>query len=128
MKSRKRSKRVRLVLLGGLSAGALTGCGPAGPPAVSTDNVYTNNYYVPGVGYYHAPYRQWFPIQYNHYDPQTKSYYHGGQWSLAPFESITNISSPLANAALQAEAARTDVSRGGFGGTYSGGHYGGFYG
>jgi hypothetical protein len=120
VKPRKRSKRVRLILLSGMSAGALTGCGPNGPPPVTTDNVYTNNYHLPGVGYYHAPFRDWFKLPYNHYDPGTKSYYYGGKWALEPRETIPNISSPTAQAVSMAEAARTDIVRGGFGGTSSG--------
>ena len=77
----KRSRSIRLVLLGGLSAGALAGCGPDPPPPLSADAVYTNNCYVPGVGYYHAPFRAWFSLPYNHFDPQTKRYFYGGQWS-----------------------------------------------
>jgi hypothetical protein len=126
LKQRKRSKRVRLILLSGLSAGALTGCGPNGPPPVVKEGVYTNNYYVPGAGYYHAPFCAWYKFPYNHYDPQTKSYFYGGQWGLTPYECITNISSPTMQAAALAEAARTDVVRGGFGGT-SGGHSWGVY-
>ena len=113
----KRSRHIRLVLIGGLSAGALGGCSPSGnrPPPVSLEAVYTNDYYVPGVGYYHAPYRAWFPYPYNHFDPQRRLYYHGGQWAPAPHASITNISAPTAASAQQAEATRTDVTRGGFG-------------
>jgi hypothetical protein len=123
VKRRKRSKRVRLILLSGLSAGALAGCERSGPPAISTDNVYTNDYHVPGVGYYHAPFCAWYQFPYNHYDPQRKSYFYGGKWGPAPFESFTNISSPTAQAVAQAEAARTDIVRGGFGRT-SGSHWG----
>jgi hypothetical protein len=125
VKRRKRSKRVQLMLIGGLSAGALTGCGPNGPPAVTTDAVYTNNYHLAGVGYYHAPFCGWYELPYNHYNPQKKEYYYGGQWGSVPYESITNISSPSVQAAAHAEAARTDIVRGGFGGS-SGGY--GFYG
>jgi len=42
----KRSRSIRLVLLGGLSAGALAGCGPDRPPPLSSDAVYTNNCYT----------------------------------------------------------------------------------
>lgn len=122
MKRRKRSKRVRLILLSGLSAGALAGCDRTGPPAVTSDNVYTNNYHLPGVGYYHAPFNAWYQHPYNFYDPQRKSYFYGGQWGASPFESVINISSPTAQAASQAEVARTDIVRGGFGRT--GGGYG----
>lgn len=127
MKQRKRSKRVRLILLSGLSAGTMTGCSPNGPPPVTTDNVYTNNYYLSGVGYYHAPFCDWYRNRYNQYDPATRSYYYAGLWHLTAFESITNISSPTFQAASHAEAARTDIVRGGFGGT-SGGHYWGISG
>lgn len=114
----KRSRSIRLVLIGGISAGALTSCGPGHqPPAVSAQNVYTNNYHVPGVGYYHAPYRAFFPLPYNHYDAATQRYFHGGLWNTAPAVSITNISSPTPEVASLAEAQRTDIQRGGFGHT-----------
>lgn len=110
----KRSKSIRLVLLGGVSAGALSGCEPGRPP-ITSSTVLTNNYYVPGVGYYHAPYRSWYSLPFNHYDTQQKLYFHGGQWTAVPHESITNISAPTVEAAQQAETQRTDVRRGGFG-------------
>jgi hypothetical protein len=114
----KRSQRIRLVLIGGFSAVALTSCDPANQKApITTDDVYTNNYYVPGVGYYHAPFQAWYSLPYNHFDPRTQRYFHGGQWTELPHESITNISSPSAQSAQQAQAARTDISRGGFGST-----------
>ena len=112
----KRSRSIRLVLIGGLTAGVATGCGPGSqPPVVSPENVYTNNYYVPGVGYYHAPQRAFFPLPYNHFDVTSQRYYSGGQWSSVPAQNITNISAPLAEVARLAEAQRTDVVRGGFG-------------
>ena len=120
----KRSKTIRLILLGGLSTAVLSGCGQK--PDVSTTDVYTNNFYVPGAGYYHAPFRGWFALPYNHFDPQRNLYFYGGQWGITPFESITNISSPTLEAVQIVQATRTDVSRGGFGsfsGGYSGGHY-----
>jgi hypothetical protein len=114
----KRSKRIRLVLIGTLSAGAITSCGPGDQKApVTADNVYTNNYFVPGVGYYHAPFRAWYSLPYNHFDPQNKLYYHGGEWTTAPHQSITNISQPNPQAAQQAQAQRNDVRRHGFGST-----------
>lgn len=115
----KRSRRVKLVLLGGLSAGALAGCGPnaSGPPTISTGAVYTNNFRVPGAGYYHAPFQRWYTLPYNYYDAQTRRYFYGGQWGLEPHQSITNISSPTAQAVSQLAAARTDVRRSGFGST-----------
>ncbi|TAL05648.1 MAG: hypothetical protein EPO07_03265 [Verrucomicrobia bacterium] len=54
----KRSRNIRLVLIGTLSTGALTGCGPPdiSKAPISADAAYTNNFYVQGVGYYHAPF------------------------------------------------------------------------
>ncbi len=127
----KRSKSIRLILLGGLSTAALTGCEQK--PTVSTQNYYTNNFYVPGAGYYHAPFRKWFPLPYNHLDAAKQLYFYGGQWGATPFESITNISSPLPEAVVLAENSRTDVTRGGFGNSYgwhsysSGGGWSGFH-
>lgn len=116
-----------MLLLGGLSAGALAGCSPDPKHApISAENYYTNNYYVPGAGYYHAPFRAWYSLPYNHFDPEARRFFYGGQWALAPFETITNISQPTTQAAAQAQAQRTDIARGGFGGTYH--SYGGFHG
>ena len=116
----KRSKHIQLILLGGLSAGVVTGCDEH--PSLSTQNVYTNNFYVPGAGYYHAPFRNWYALPYNHFDPQKDLYFYGGQWGKQPFESITNISAPTAEAVQLAQSTRTDISRGGFGG-WSGGYF-----
>jgi hypothetical protein len=124
MKRKKRSKRIKLFLIGGLSAGAIASCSPTGPAAVNTDNVYTNNFYLPGAGYYHAPFCAFYPVPYNYFDPKTKRYFYGGQWGPVPFENITNLSSPTPAAARTAEVMRTDVTRGGFGCT--GGHYSGY--
>ena len=123
-KKTKRTKRIRLFLLGALSAGALAGCSPSGKAPISTANVYTNNYFVPGVGYYHAPFCAWYPLPYNHFDTASQRYFYGGQWGTLPCLSITNLSSPTLQAATAAEAMRTDVSRGGFGST--GGFYSGY--
>lgn len=115
----KRSRSIRLILLGSLSAGALAGCSQGTQKApISADNYYTNNYYVPGVGYYHAPFRAWYTLPYNHFDAQGQRYFYGGQWGPTPCETITNISQPTAQAAAQAEAKRTDITRGGFGSTW----------
>jgi hypothetical protein len=122
VKRLKRSKRVRLILLGGLSAGALAGCSPGNNPPITSDNVYANNCYVPGVGYYHAPFCAWFALPYNHYDSRRQQFFYGGQWGPFPLDSITNLSSPSPQVAAHAEAVRTDIVRGGFGGT-GGGHF-----
>jgi hypothetical protein len=129
----KRSRSIRLILLGGLSAGALAGCSPnSNQPPISAVNYYTNNYYVPGVGYYHAPFRAWYALPYNHFDPQAQRFFYGGQWGTTAFETITNISQPTIQAAAQAQAAmlaqaqRSEISRGGFGGTWHSHSYGGW--
>jgi hypothetical protein len=51
MKKMKRSKRIRLLLLGGLWAGALANGACAGPSDVNAKNVSTNNFHLPGGGY-----------------------------------------------------------------------------
>ena len=113
----KRSRSIRLVLIGGLSAGALTSCGPEGiqRSPLSAQNVYTNNFHVPGVGYYHAPFRAFYALPYNHFDPQTQRYFYGGQWASLPCQNITNISAPTPAVVQTAQAQRTDIPRGGFG-------------
>lgn len=106
------------MLIGGLSAGAVTSCGPDGQrSSAGAGNVYTNNYYVAGRGYYHAPFRNWYSLPYNHYDPQRQGYFQGGQWAAAPHQSITNLSEPMTP-----PSQRVPVSRSGFGST-SRSHY-----
>jgi hypothetical protein len=118
----KRSASIKLVLAGGVAAGALSGC--TRPTRVSPDSVYPNDYQVPGAGYYHAPFHAFYPLPYNARDQVNGQYYYGGQWGPGPHQSIINVSAPTAEAAAKAEAARTDVSRGGFGsiGRSSGSH------
>ncbi len=119
----KRSKSIRLFLLGSLSTVALTGCEQK--PSVSTQNFYTNNFYVPGTGYYHAPFRNWYALPYNHFDTQKRLYFYGGQWGAQPCASITNISAPTPEAVTLAQNSRTDIARGGFGRSYGWNSYGG---
>ncbi len=115
----KKSRRIRLVLIGSLSAGAFNGCSPADqrPGAISTAGVYTNDHHVPGIGYYHAPYHAWYPMPYNSYDLARRKYFHGGQWTEQPHRSIINISAPTGSAVAVAQSARTDTRRSGFGST-----------
>ena len=113
----KRSRSIRLVLIGSVSAGAVTSCGPSSQE-ITTSDVFTNNHYVSGVGYYHAPFRAWYALPYNHYDPATSRYYWGGQWGASPHESVMNISSPSAEALRQVAAQQGGtVRRHGFGST-----------
>lgn len=112
------------MLLGGVSAGAITACAPAprvDEPHVTTDSVYENDHHIPGAGYYHAPFHDFYARPYNAYDAQTKKYFYAGAWHESPFQSPVNISSPTPNAARLAESLRTDIPRGGFGSTSRGG-------
>ena len=115
------------LLLGGLSAGALTACAAAaGAGRVTTESYFTNDDHVPGAGYYHAPFRGFYTFPYNHYDVNKKLYFYGGQWAPTPYRSIVNISAPTPEAARAAESVRTDtrstyIPRAGFGSS-SGSH------
>jgi hypothetical protein len=118
----KRSRAIRLVLTGSLAGAGLVGCSPD-QPEVTSDNVYTNNHYVSGAGYYHAPYQGWYPHPYNHYIPG-QGYYHGGSWTRNPAAHTTTASRPTAQAAQLASAqhqnatrSRFGTTRGGFGGS-----------
>lgn len=121
----KRSCTIKLILLGGFSAGALAVSSAAAEGRISADNAYVNDYHVAGAGYYHAPYRAFFAQPYNFYDPQRRQYFHGGQWTDGPHRSIVNISEPTPEAALAAEKVRIVqqspgggyVHRSGFGST-----------
>jgi hypothetical protein len=97
-----------------LFGSVFAGCVPSNT-SITTSDVFTNNHYVPGVGYYHAPFQAWYALPYNHYDPVKAKYYYGGQWAAAPNESIINISSPKPEAVQQLADNRTDVRRSGFG-------------
>lgn len=117
----KRSRSIRLLLIGSLTTGAFSGCGDrtAGPVA---EDVFTNNHYLHGSGYYHAPFRRWYHLPYNEYDPSKRMFFQGGEWAAMPHRSIVNISAPTPEAIAQSQA--THVRRGGFGGTshrFSGG-------
>lgn len=84
---------------------------------MTSDNVYTNDHYVPRLGYYHAPFRAWYAERYNHYDPATRLYFQGGQWLATPHSSITNLSSPTDEAVRLAQLVQPVHRRGGFGTT-----------
>ena len=118
----KRSRAIRLVLTGSLVGVGIVGCGPESP-VMTSDNVYTNNYYVRGAGYYHAPYHAWYPYPYNHHVPG-QGYYHGGSWTPEPATHSTTASRPTPQAAQlattqhhNATRSRFSTTRGGFGGS-----------
>jgi hypothetical protein len=117
----RRSAKVALVLLGttgvvGVAAAIDTwiksrdrdGPAPAPQPTVpsiSTAQTYANNDFIPGVGYYHAPYHGWFPFPFNHHDP-ARGYFGGGLWQLAPFAATLLRSQPSNDAVATALANR----------------------
>jgi hypothetical protein len=114
----RRSRRVALVLLGtaGIVGAAtivdsfrkaqsdpLPAPQPPGPPLSGTRD-YANNDFVPGVGYYHAPYHAWYPFPYNYHDP-ARGYFAGGLWAAAPFALMMLRSQP-SNEGIAAALAR----------------------
>ncbi len=125
---RKRSRQIRLILLGGLASGALTGCGgdQAAQDLPPTQRVYPNDYYIEGIGYYHAPFGNWYQYTYNSakvLKPGTPAmFYYGGQWGPRPYESIINLSVPNSEG-VHALNRINDVRRGGFGSSYGGRSY-----
>ncbi|HVY68871.1 MAG TPA: hypothetical protein VHH73_03035 [Verrucomicrobiae bacterium] len=131
----KRSQSIRLVLLGGTVA-VLAGCShdpDNSAPPVSTNNVYTNNHYVSGAGYYHAYYHAWYPHPWDFYSPGL-GYYRGGLWHPTSVPNPLPSSRPSAEAVRTAQAANpsssgnggshyshSGVRRGGFGHFFRGG-------
>ena len=104
----KRSRMVKRVLLGGFTVGVVAACASATDPQITPGNYYTKDSFIRGAGYYHAPFQGFFQYPYNHFDPQRRMHYFGGQWGPAPHRSIVNISTPTAEAARAAQLARTD--------------------
>ncbi len=110
----RRSKQVALVLLGtmgvvcgvvawdawrraGREADAASTQPEAPSEPVAADRTYQNNEFVPGVGYYHAPYHSWYPFPFNHHDP-ARGYFAGGLWQAVPFAAGMLSSRPSAGA------------------------------
>jgi hypothetical protein len=115
----RRSKQIALVLLGtmGVVGGVVVwdawrraqpeapaASEPPAPP-VAADRDYQNNDFTPGVGYYHAPYRAWFPFPFNHHDP-SRGFFGGGLWQAAPFAAGLLSSRPTGDAVTSALAAQ----------------------
>src|SRR6185436_14827190 len=105
----KKSQAVALVISGAL----LAGCNSSDDLSQGWDDsrTYTNNTYRTGAGYYHAPYRGWYPVPYNHYDP-ARGYFHGGQYTAVPHESNVTASKPAAKPSSTRTSSH--VRRGGF--------------
>lgn len=120
--SRRRSQRVALVLLGsaGVLGVALAVNGwqqarrkaeekaPAEPEPgpVEPDRAYAHNSFLPGLGYYHAPFGAWYPFPWNFHQPG-RGYFSGGDWRPAPDNRPTAASRPSAAGLAAASALRT---------------------
>jgi hypothetical protein len=70
---------------------------------VSSGRNYSNNHYIPGVGYYHAPFHAWFPRRYNDHD-STNGYFAGGQWQRNQHTSSIVDSTPTSHAVSSANS------------------------
>lgn len=134
----KRSAVVTLVISGAL----LAGCDdkPAynqsaynsGDWSSNTNSAITNNTYVAGQGYWHAPYHAWYPYPYNYFRPGF-GYYYGGRYydhpDLNPIgastprsftSSGTRVGSGYTGAGSSESSSggsHSSVARGGFGGS-----------
>lgn len=77
----------------------------------------TNNTYVAGRGYWHAPFYAWYPYPYNDYRPSL-GYYYGGSFHDTPHSSPITASRPGSISGSRSSANSShasSVSRGGFG-------------
>ena len=137
----KRSGCVMLAIVGavaGICSIAIVSCNKDEEVAdeevqeVHSGRSYTNNHYVPGVGYYHAPFGGWFPHRYNHYD-SSQGYFYGGGWhnsrdsspvssSVPSSETVSRVNSTwrsanpgVVSARKSSIASSRSSSRGGFG-------------
>ena len=98
----KRSGCVNLVLIGtvvGLCGFGLYSCTKDDEVEdkdvnyVNGGHAYANNHHVPGVGYFHAPVRSWFPRPSNDFEPG-RGEFAGGGWNAAPNASSIERSNP----------------------------------
>jgi len=105
---------------------------------VQNGHTYDNNHYVPGAGYYHAPFHAWFPHRYNEYN-SGRGYYAGGAWNSSPNTSAVIASTPDSSAVSRVNsqwrsanpgvvasrkasiASSRSTTRGGFGSFFRGG-------
>ncbi|HUD82517.1 MAG TPA: hypothetical protein VMQ67_03400 [Candidatus Saccharimonadales bacterium] len=129
----KKSALVTLVLSGAL----VSGCDDRsqyGDPGYGAGANVTNNTYVSGLGYYHAPYHGWFEYPYNYYRPGF-GYYHGGIYTPRPLVSGILSSPPSipstfggsrggGGAHFGSTESSSSVTRGGFGSIGHGGFTG----
>ena len=66
-------------------------------PVPFQERDYQNGEYVPTIGYYHAPYHNFFFYPWNHYDT-SKGYYRGGLWFPQMLSGSVPASRPSAEA------------------------------
>lgn len=97
----------------------MTGCSRRDEKSAAAprqSQVVTNDTYIEGRGYYHAPYHTWHPFPYNFYSPGV-GYYRGGSYYPEPDLTIPKPTYPgkyaYANANNTA-APEENVNRGGF--------------
>ncbi len=87
---------------------------------------YPNNYYAPGMGYYHAPHHGFYPYQYNSFLPG-RGYYYGGSWWPSASTSAVRTSTPSTSSMSQLKRALTTgtvvSSSGGHPSASSGSHW-----
>lgn len=76
---------------------------------VSENQSYDNNSFLPGVGYYHAPYHAWFPMAYNQFDAG-RGYYRGGSWFPNTEENINPSARQTSGFAGQSTIPRSTPS------------------
>lgn len=87
------------------------------PDPVNGTTTYVNNHYIPGVGYYHAPFMAFFPVRFNDYTPG-RGYYYGGDYHQSASAPTVTSSRPSADAVTRANTAyraTNPARRGGFG-------------
>lgn len=111
----KKSRQVLLILSGAMAVAPL-GCddSPTRVPLASADLSYTNNYYIPSAGYYHAPFHAWYPQPYNFYDA-ARGYYYGGNWHPEPYVGGATESRPNPNSIPYNLTSRSSRSSSGSG-------------
>jgi hypothetical protein len=115
----KKSTMVTLLFSGRLLTGCDDNSASQDWSTQGDSTAVTNNTYVPGRGYYHAPYYGWYEYPYNFYRPGF-GYYHGGFYSRDPEAPSIIASRPTAGARAFSSAGRAapeahGISRGGFG-------------
>lgn len=110
----KRSRVVRLTLSGTIAASlSIAGCSKSSSDDsadlsssasaidastwISEDQAITNNAYLSGAGYYHAPFQGWYTHPLNTYWPG-RGYYYGGDWWPTPFRGSLAPARPLSSA------------------------------